>query len=231
MIPVLILPVVGDFDHAERMLASIDVRVGRLVIVDNSLTGWRSQTRDDAAYIRPVLGLGYPGGINAGIMQTPDAPWWLFCSADLVFAPGDLAHIAETMHAATGPRVVTGSHRGLRWVYGAVNVATIERVGIMDAHTFFPIYFDDDDYEYRARLAGVEWLHHDGGMRHAGSQTIKDPDHGAANGRTFPLNRAAYLAKWGGLPGDERFRTPWNVPGLPLWATRPDPAGRARRLW
>lgn len=231
MIPVLILPVLRDFDTAERMLASIDHPVGRLVIVDNSLTGWTSRTRRDALYIRPITGLGYPGGINASISQTPDAPWWLFASADLVFGPGDLESVARLMSEATGPRLVTGSHRGLRFVYGALNAACVEKVGLMDDWSFYPIYFDDDDYERRCHLAGVDWVRFDGSMRHAGSMTIKDPELGEANGRTYPQNFDAYVAKWGGSPGAETFATPWNVPGLPLWATRPDPRGRARRLW
>lgn len=230
MIPVLVCPVVGDFDMAERMLASVDHPVGRVVIVDNSLTGWESRSGLPISYIRPILGLGYPGGINAGISQTPDAPWWLWCSADLTFGPGDLGRVATMMGAATGARVVTGSDRRLRFVYGAVNAECVRRVGLMDEWSFYPIYYDDDDYELRCRLAGVDWLRFDGGMSHAGSATIADPGHGAANGRTFPMNRDAYVAKWGGPPGAERFSTPWDL-GVPLSHVRPDPAARAARRW
>jgi len=230
MIPVLICPIIGDFDLVERMLDSIDVPVGRLVIVDNSLTGWESRSGRTIEYIRPITGLGYPGGINAGISQTPEAPWWAWCNADLVFGRGDLATITRIMDESRGPRHVTGSHRGLRNAYGAMNAACVDAAGLFDDWAFYPIYFDDDDYQYRCELAGVDWVRYDGRIDHAGSRTLADPAMAAANGRTFPVNADAYIAKWGGRPGSETFRTPWDT-GLPVWVTRPDTTGRASRLW
>ena len=228
MIPVLICPVVSRFDLLERMFDSIDHPVGRLVIVDNSCSGYQ---RDGAEIIRPITGLGYPGGINAGILQTPDAPWWMWASADLVFGPGDLERIAGFMERAEGPRHVTGSHRGLRNVYGAMNVATVDAIGLFDDWAFYPIYFDDDDYEYRCRLGGVEWVTYDGTMTHAGSATINSDGWLArANSRTFRMNRDRYIAKWGGAPGSECFSRPYNL-DVPLSYSAPDIAGRAMRLW
>jgi GT2 family glycosyltransferase len=231
MIPVLVCPVVSRFELLERMLRSIDEPIGRIVIVDNSLSGYIAPFDDlPIAYIRPLIGLGYPGGINAGIAQTPGAPWWLWASADLVWGPGDLARIAGLMDAAPGPRSVTGSHRGLRNVYGAMNRAAIELVGLFDEWSFYPIYFDDDDMERRCRLAGVEWLAFDGAMRHDGSATIGEDRFRDANARTFGENRRRYVEKWGGPPGGEAFATPWNL-AVPVSFVRPDPGGRAARLW
>ena len=228
MIPVLIAPVVSRFDLLERMIASIDHPVGRLVIVDNSLTGYQYQ---GAEVIRPITGLGYPGGINAGIVQTPEAPWWLWASNDLEFGLGDLAYIAATMEQARRPRHLTGSHRGLRNVYGAMNAACVDAVGLFDDWAFYPIYFDDDDYEYRCRLGGVEWVTYDGAMRHAGSMTINSDEQARReNSRTFQMNRDRYIAKWGGAPGAERYSRPYDRP-VPLSYSAPDIAGRAMRLW
>jgi GT2 family glycosyltransferase len=229
MIPVLIIPVIRDFDLLEQLLAAIDEPIERLVIVDNSLSGYVAP-HPSAVHIRPILGLGYPGGINAGIAQTPDAPWWMWANADLLFGPGDLAAIAGRFEGVETPRMVTGSHRGLRNAYGAMNRAAVETVGLFDEWAFYPIYFDDDDMEHRCRLGGVEWVTYDGSIRHAGSATIRDPVFGAANSRTFPLNYRHYLKKWGGGPGAEVFRTPYNLP-VPLSYTRPDPAARAARRW
>jgi hypothetical protein len=228
-VPVLICPVITDFDLVERMLASLDEPIERLVIVDNSLSGWTSQTRPDVRYIRPILGLGYPGGINAGITQTPDAPWWMWCNADLTFARGDLANVAA-LAEGTGPRMVTGSDRRLRNAYGAMNRAAVEAVGLFDEWSFFPIYYDDDDLERRCHLGGVEWLTYDGGIQHNQSATLVHAEFSEANGRTFPINRQAYIDKWGGLPGRETFTTPWNG-DYPLNYCPVDIAGRARRMW
>lgn len=238
MIPVLIVPAVSRFDLLERLLRSLDEPVERIVIVDNSCSG-ATVSDPRAEYIRPITGLGYPGGINAGIMQTPRAPWWLFSSVDIEFGTGDLARIATRMERAEGARVVTGDRtdsRMLRWAYGALNAATVAAVGLMDEYEFYPIYYDDDDYERRCRLAGVDWTVYNGDIRHGddgreGSVTIKsDPEAAKANSRTFPENGGRYLAKWGGRPGFETFTTPWDS-GAPLSWVKPDAASRGSRLW
>jgi len=234
MIPALICPVVSRFDLLEAMLDSLDHPIDRLVIVDNSLSGYTARKPEvvrRVQYIRPILPLGYPGGINAGISQTPDASWWMWVSNDLRFGPGDLAAIAEHMEPARVPRMVTGSDRRLRNAYAAANRDCIEAVGLFDEWTFYPIYFDDDDYEYRCHLGGVEWMTFDGAISHAGSMTINsDSVMAAANARTFSENRERYVAKWGGPPGSEQFVTPWNRP-WPLSYAPVDIAGRARRIW
>jgi GT2 family glycosyltransferase len=134
------------------------------------------------------------------------------------------------MEQARGPRHLTGSHRGLRNVYGAMNAATVDAIGLFDEWAFYPIYFDDDDYEYRCRQGGVEWLTYDGTIQHAGSQTITDPRMARENSRTYQLNAARYVAKWGGLPGHECYSRPYDLP-VPLSYTAPDIAGRAVRTW
>lgn len=232
MIPVLICPVVSRFDLLERMLDSIDHPIGRLVIVDNSLSGYQSSHA--AEYIRPILGLGYPGGINAGIAQTPEAPWWLWASNDIVWGPGDLAHIAELMDAADGPRLVTGDRgddRLLRFAYGAENAAAVAAVGLHDEWAFYPIYFDDDDYEYRCHRGDVEWIEYNGQIHHDRSSTIaSDAAMSRANAASFERNRAEYERKWGGGPGRERFAAPYGL-SVPLSFVRPDTVARASRIW
>lgn len=231
MVPVLICPVVNGLDLFHRMLASIDEPVDRLVIVD--ATPDRNVEVEGALYIRPLCSIGLAGAINIGISQTPDAPWWMFTSHDLVYGPGDLAEIAALVEEDTTPVFVTGDRRDarlLRNAYGAVNLAAIDAVGLLDEWAFGPLYYDDDDWERRCRLGGVEWIEFNGQIQHARSSTIRDPRAAAGNARTFPMNAASYVEKWGGLPGAERFATPYDLP-VPLSFVRPDLAGRAARQW
>lgn len=239
MIPVLICPIVSRPDLLRRMLHSVNVPVERLVIVDNTPKHDLDIGHRDAHYIRPLIGLGYSGGVNAGISQTPDAPWWFIASNDLVFGAGDLINIVTLLNDADGPAVVTGSTRDarlLRWTYAAVNAAAIEAVGLVDEWNFWPIYFDDVDYERRCKLGGVSWVEYDGKILHGeggweGSTTIKsNPAHANANSVTFTENRDRYIAKWGGPPGGETYSTPFGL-SVPLSFTTPDLAGRARRIW
>lgn len=257
MIPVVILPIISRFDLADRMFRSFDIQAERLVIVDNSLSGWTWEPDPPLAvgearpgvllptfgrvqYIRPILGLGNHGGINAGISQTPEAPWWLFVSNDLIFAPGDLAEIVRLIEESDEPCVVTGDRSDSRYLsfsYGAINRSAVEKVGLVDEWTFYPIFYGDNDYYYRCKLAGVEWVEYNGQIRHGdrdgmtASTTIRSSAaHSLANQRTAPENRRRYIEKWGGPPDHEVYRTPWDLP-VPLDWTRIDIAGRAARKW
>ena len=238
MIPVVLVPVLNSFDSLERNLADFDHPVERLVIIDNSLTGYTYRPPADSPFervehIRPILGLGPGGGSNAAISQTPEAPWWLGTATDIHFGPGDLAHIAEVMTGRTVPTFMSGSqsNRQLRAAYGAMNRQCVDAIGLFDDWAFYPAYFEDDDYQWRCRLGGVQWLEYEGTITHDRSITIRsDPHMAERNQETFPKNARRYIEKWGGLPGGEQYRTPYNLP-VPLSYTRPDLAGRAERIW
>jgi hypothetical protein len=231
VIPVLIVPVLDRWNDAAAMLATVPDSGGRVVVIDNDQSG--SELGSPCEYIRPLINVGFSGAINAAIAQTPEAPWWMWASVDLRFAAADLTNIAHLMEDARGPRVVTGDRadeRLLRFAYAAINRDAIEAVGLLDEWSFFPIYYEDDDYERRCRLGGVEWVEYNGQISHQRSATISAPVRERANAVTFPENGRRYAAKWGGPPGSERFSRPWDLP-VPLDYTRPDIAGRARRLW
>lgn len=232
MIPVLITSIVNRPDLLDRMFDTLDVPVGRALVVDNGHVGYQ---REGVTVCEPPFeSLGWPGSLNFGIMQTPEAPWWLFVNNDAYFEPGSLARLVDRMQDAGGvPRLVTDGY-----TVGGLNRAMVELVGLFDEWSYFPIYFDDTDYSRRAALSGypVEHGHYclegDIGEVDVPSLTTKsDPVLSAANNRTWALNEAAYVAKWGGLPGAERFTVPWDRPGTPLWATHPDPRGRMLRTW
>ena len=239
MIPALIIPAVSRFDMLEENLAAIDHPVRRLVIIDNSLTGYTYAPPEGSPIervdiMRPVLGIGVTGGFNAGVMQTPEAEWWLLSSTDIGYGPGDLANIAALMDESPDPAVVTGTRndqRLLRGAYMALNRGCVEAIGLYDEWAFYPCYFEDDDWIRRCELGGVDWLEYDGGISHDRSITIRsDPQAAARNQATFPANQRRYVEKWGGTPGAETFDTPYGL-GVPLSYTKPDPLGRLERLW
>jgi hypothetical protein len=230
VIPVFITALLNRPDLLDRLVDSIDVPIERALVVDNGHTGW---TREGWAVVAPpFMGLGWPGALNFGITQTPDAPWWFFANNDAYFEPGKLAMMVDRMQSAEGPLVITDGY-----TVGALNRAVVDAVGLFDEWSFYPIYFDDSDYSYRCHLAGVpieydKWcLEGDIGETNNASMTTKsDPALAQVNNRTWQLNEAAYIAKWGGLPGHERYTRPWDR-DLPVWATKPDPRGRMLRSW
>ncbi len=228
-------PLLNRLDLAYRMIDSIDHPVERLLLIDNgrSLYGVAQKIHrlEGQVFTPPYEGMGYGGAINFTIMQLPGLPWWMWASNDVVFHPGHLESVVRRMDEAKGPRIITG---GFTWA--AVNQQLIDEVGLIDEWSFFPIYFDDNDYHRRCDLARVEWIEDREGWTHGAdghqaSLTIRsDPAAESANFRSFTQNRDAYLAKWGGLPGYEIYDTPWDS-GLPVWAVRPDMAGRRSRRW
>lgn len=82
----------------------------------------------------------------------------------------------------------------------------VERVGWFD-ESFYPAYFEDNDMHRRILLAGERAVCYLGArFFHHGSRTVNaDPNLAALNVPFFERNRDYYLAKWGGLPGCERF--------------------------
>lgn len=226
-VPVIITSIVNRPDLLDRMIDSVDVPVGRFLVVDNGNVGYQ---REGVTVWSPPFGsLGWPGTQNFGIMQTADAPWWLIVNNDAWFPPGKLAELCALMERDDP---VVHHHE---FTMFALNRAVVETIGLVDEHSFWPLYFDDTDYAYRCHLAGIplhygQWIR-EGDDDHPVSLTIhSDPQLAWANNRTWQLNQTAYMEKWGGLPGDETYSTPWGL-DLPLWATRPSAVGRDARRW
>jgi GT2 family glycosyltransferase len=100
-----------------------------------------------------------------------------------------------------------------------------DEVGPFDAG-FFPAYYEDKDYEYRLKLAGIPVNDLQGDVVHrgGGSQTIAGnfAMHAQVDW-SGPLNRARYIRKWGGPPGEETVQMPWGgAPSAPTHPPRAD---------
>lgn len=217
MIPVLGIPVIADPGLLRECVASIDAPLERLVIIDNSPDGGMTaiasgsvrQVVASVVEIRPPTNLGFSGSLNHFIRTHADRPWWMFANADAVFAPGDMARVAENMERADGPFLC--GIRDFR-LFG-INAAMIETVGFWDEN-FHPMYCEDTDYQRRMTLSGIaRYLMLDGQTGHVGSATIRDPHYSSRNQATYPLNRLYYSEKWGGDIGRETFTTPFDRGG------------------
>src|SRR6185436_14742652 len=77
-----------------------------------------------------------------------------------------------------------------------------EKIGLYD-ETFFPAYFEDDDYSLRMRKAGIRAVPVVGaGYVHFASSTIQayTPEQTNNHHASFRRNRSYYIVKWGGDP-------------------------------
>jgi GT2 family glycosyltransferase len=96
----------------------------------------------------------------------------------------------------------------MNWCSFIMSVKGFEKVGAFDAD-FFLNYFNDNDMFYRMKLLGMQMIYTAilNPVIYRNSMTIaKDP---SLNSR-FLEYRQNYINKWGGLPSEEIFITPFN---------------------
>lgn len=232
MIPALIVPVLNRRDLLERMLASIDIDVRHIIIVDNGEVVGFDRTllpeSEDRSY--RVIDLGHNIGVSAawnlGMKVTPGAPWWVFANSDIEFGAGDLAHLES---------VINPDEAGLYYMLGmaafAITAQALEAVGYFDEN-FHPAYDEDLDWSRRATLAGVPM--HQAGFTgtHVGSATIRaDPQLWVRNGHTHPANDVYYARKWGGRKqGGEQYVLPFDR-GIHVGEWRLEPERLREQAW
>jgi GT2 family glycosyltransferase len=81
---------------------------------------------------------------------------------------------------------------------------------------FYPVYMEDMDYFYRIKLRGGKLLHcKTANHFHFRTKFLEDNDEFARYKRDrFYLLDEYYRYKWGGPPGQERFKKPFNTDGI-----------------
>lgn len=142
----------------------------------------------------------------------------LHMHSDAVIPEGDITKLLEFARETderTKKWAVIYTHYDILACY---NPQAYLAVGGYD--TNLPNYFSDNDWYRRCKLAGWELVQMVGhnvehGVNGEGSQTINsDLRLKFLNGQTFPLYAEYYKKKWGGSPGHEVFRFPFNRPDL-----------------
>lgn len=233
MIPLLGVPILNREDLAARMVGSVDHPVDELLVVVNApvkqpTVDVLSAAVDANPHIRkvtfslPSFNLGCGGSWNHIIRHRPQGPWWLIVNADITFGSGDLERLSDAMQTDR-PQLATVFEFGAF----APNTACVDAVGWFDEN-LHPMYYEDRDYEYRMRLAGVPYVKVESGTTHDTSSTIRSsPRLEDRNRETFSLNGRYYHDKWGSGPYQERFTVPFN--GAQGWELQ---RGRlARQSW
>ena len=190
MIPVLGFATVSRFDLADRLLASIDYPVEELLIIDNSGRGvWfpeRPASVKRMTILRPPYGLGLVGAWNLIVKSTPYAPYWLLINDDAWFEPGALEIIAaEAKKEGLGHPKVSPNWSAIVLGEGIVNT-----VGLYDER-FYPLYFDDNDYERRIHATNGLIYDIPAVIHHDNSASI---DH-SRNDKSYNNNYKLYIQK------------------------------------
>jgi len=198
VIPVLGFATLNRFDLAERLMLSIDYPVEHLVVVDNSGTqNWippRVAMAKHQWNIQVPKGLGLVGAWNLIVKSTPytdqgDTPYWVLVNDDAWFEPGALARIAEQAdrNALSFPDIVPD------WSCIVLGDKVVERAGLYDER-FYPLYFDDNDYERRIDKKGIQIKRIDAKVHHENSSTLKSGFQNQ-NSVTFRANQGLFEQK------------------------------------
>lgn len=102
------------------------------------------------------------------------------------------------------------------WSFFVQHTALFSTIGLYDED--FAVYYADNDYAYRMKLAGLSVKDvvkpADVSAGHWGSATLtesrKDPAKSTEFVKRFEYVKALYKAKWGGEPEKETFLLPYN---------------------
>lgn len=198
----LVVPVMKNFKGFTELMHSVDHPV-LPVIVDN----WNENH-------------GVSWAWNYGISKAMShSDLVIVCNDDVEFYPGTINRlISHIEFADLVTPTNTRDEPTFEGVDGQADFSCfminprkfVSKFGWFDEH-FFPAYFEDNDMAYRIKLAGGK-LRRVGNapMLHRGSVTQNMDGKQVVDSPTFEQNRAYYISKWGGMPGKEKYTTPFG---------------------
>lgn len=201
----IIVPVLKNFRGLTEFVASIETHVPySIFIIDNYNHPGRCVAASWNEGIRRAS--------NKGIDQ------YLVSNDDVILEPYFIDKAVHHMEAKGWDRLITGWNTRPSFPTGQapdyscffMNETLYNKVGPFD-EKFKPAYFEDNDYEYRVKLAGYEsYAVPELRMLHRGSVTQNMDTEKACTSEQFQKNSLYFLAKWGGTPGFETYKEAFN---------------------
>jgi GT2 family glycosyltransferase len=192
MIPLIGVPTLTRHDLCDRMLASIDYPVQDLIVVDNKPDSWeptKPELVERLHHIRLPQNLGVAGSWNLIVKCSPFAPSWVIVNDDIVFQPGALETMANSLRSdalqffAVQPK----------WAAFAIGEDVVKKVGLFCEY-FVPGYFEDNDFERRAMALGVDMEMVNALVDHDNSSTLKS-GFDIQNHKSFKVNSETHRAR------------------------------------
>jgi len=200
---ILGIPTLTRFDLLEQCIDSAlagTVAPDRVVVVDNS--AGQCQRRPDCTYLVPSRNLGVAGGWNLIAKHAGDADL-IISNDDILFAPDTIERMMTV--ATSNPRAgIVSPIEGQRFSLFYLRRSAYQDAGPFD-ESFWPAYFEDNDYHRRLILKGWDSPVAFSAVEHAHSATMKEASEAdlALHHARFRANQRRYVFKWGGMPGQE----------------------------
>lgn len=191
----------------DKCLSSYDLDWSQLILVDNSKESFCTKYLGKGAEVRfHPENLGVAGSWNYGIRSDAEFLWII--SSSIVFNKG-FSELVEKTKEANEWGLLTEE----AWHCIGFSRKTFDKVGMFD-ELFYPGYYEDNDFGYRLKLAGIH-----NNPDHPSLPKVKVDVTCQGTATTlksglvkprFDLLQQYYTRKWGGLPGYETFLTPFN---------------------
>ena len=220
----LVVPTLNQYTRLEAMLdsvASSTSKPDQIIVIDNGrkllYKPFLFRHNNIDIYI-PQTNLGVAGSCNQALRMVKD--WWFHCNDDVELE----ATLIEKMKAAIQSEYIDKGHHDIPFMFipdygvgSAFSVFMMQRsitdfIGWWD-ESFFPIYFEDNDFGYRMNLAGVKRKVVEGcKYHHHTSSTIHGlpPDQQRLHHDNFRKLQEYYVNKWGGPPEQEKYSRPFD---------------------
>ena len=233
--------VLNGADDLRKQFECIDYPVNRYFIIDNSegkfpevrktireIQGTKTDIVKQIVVIENRKNLGFSGSVNQIVKQNTDVPYWIILSCDWHPNPNQLKKLAERVKQPFTAMLCDTTQNGYSAMVFTADL--IKKVGMMDEN-FFPAYYEDNDHRYRMKLVGLQWEMFPLSYKHKVSSTLKSrKEFKVKNKTTFQKNFEYYVKKWGGIPGAEKFKSPFNVGGtIDYWPY--DPIRAENQKW
>lgn len=201
-----VMPVVIE-ELTDKCLSGYDLDWKQLILVDNSLDQFAKKYIERGAVVHSnPTNIGVSASWNIGTQS--DADFLFIISQSMRFNKGFSEMISKLDQANEYGLLTTEGFHCIGFTR-----KTFDTVGNFD-EMFYPGYFEDNDFLYRLRLAGI---HGDGvhtlpkveldAICQGNALTLKSGK--IANVR-FDILCNYYIRKWGGSPGHETFTKPFN---------------------
>jgi len=167
----------------------------KLLIIDNSQESFCKQFyKYDVEYHPENLGVG--ASWNVGLKRGHDYTIFLSASMDVKGSLNDWLSKASEY----------GLYSNHFWHLVAIGKKTVEKIGYIDEN-FYPAYYEDNDYKRRMELASIYLPKCEIEASSAGNAMSKK----AGVPLNIPACQEYYIKKWGALPPNETYLTPFNL--------------------
>lgn len=221
MLPLpLAVPTLNRYDLLREMLASLErstVMPERILVLDNGGRLKERIRRDgalplwDRTEISVVIGHGrsLAASWNTAIRWgLTDRSAVIITNDDIQWEPDSYRSLVDGLCYGEPDMGTTENVGG--FVCFALTRELVEKVGEFDTR-FFPAYFEDEDYRYRMKLAGVYPRSVPGArIQHVESASLQAMDSAQRElfKGYFQRNVTLYRQKWGGVVGEEQYEEP-----------------------